>query len=89
VTRFILPADVYRIFVFFFSENAWPFPRVEREISREDRTTALLDAATQLETRGRVNEALAEYETVVASFAGTAASHDAQKSIESLRAKLG
>ncbi len=89
VTLFILPAGAYWIFVFFFGENVWPFPKVEREIPREDRAAALLDAATKLETRGRVNEALAEYETVVASFAGTAASHDAQKSIESLRAKIG
>lgn len=85
----ILPLSAYWIFVFFFGETAWPFPRVEREIPREDQAAALLDAATKLETRGRVKEALAKYQTVVERFDGTAASHDAQRSIESLQAKIG
>jgi hypothetical protein len=47
-----------------------------------------LDEATKLEVRGSVKEALAKYEAVVEQFRGSAASHDAQKSIESLRAKI-
>ncbi len=89
VTLFVLPACAYWVFVFFFGENAWPFPRVEREIPREDQAAEFLDAATKLETRGRVQEALTKYQAVVERFAGTAASRDAQRSIESLRAKIG
>jgi hypothetical protein len=86
---FILPPCAYWIFVLFFGQEAWPLRRATREIPPEEQAVALLDEATKLETRGRVKEALAIYQTVVERFGGTAASHDAQKSIESLRAKIG
>ena len=56
---------------------------------REEQAAALLDEATRLEARGRAKEALVKYQTVVERFVGTDASQDAQKSIESLRSKIG
>lgn len=49
----------------------------------------LLAEATRLETQGRVQEALLAYQRVADGYAETAAGHDARKSIESLRAKIG
>ena len=89
VAVLLLPACAYWVFVLFFGREAWPWKTAPRELPREARAIALLDEATKLETRGRVKEALAKYEAVVEKFRGTAASHDAQKSIESLRAKIG
>ncbi len=86
---FVLPPTAYWIFVLFFGQQAWPLPKGNQEIPREARAVALLDEATKLETRGRVKEALAKYQTVVDGFDGTTASRDAQKSIKSLRAKIG
>ncbi len=48
----------------------------------------LLHDATKLETRGRVLEALAAYQRVAHEDSHTAAGADAQKSIESLRARI-
>jgi hypothetical protein len=84
----ILPLGAYWIFVLFFGQEAWPSRSATREIPREERAVALLEEATKLEARGCAKEALAKYETVVERFGGTSASHDAQKSIESLRAKI-
>jgi len=85
---FILPACAYWILVLFFGEQTWPSLSAGRKIPREDGAVALLDEATKLEAGGCVKEALAKYETVVARFGGTAASHDAQKHIERLGAKI-
>ncbi len=87
---FILPAWAYWVFdaLAHFFQKVWS-PRPPREMPREERAFVLLEEASKLETRGRVKEALAQYQTVVEKFAGTAASRDAQKSIESLRAKVG
>jgi hypothetical protein len=89
VAILFLPPCAYWIFVLFFGQEAWPLPGAPKGIPTEERAAALLDEATKLETRGRVQEALAKYQTVVERFPGTAASHDAQKSMESLRANLG
>lgn len=89
VAVLLLPPCAYWIFILFFGREAWPSKTAPRELPREARAIALLDEATKLEVRGRVKEALAKYEAVVEKFRGTAASHDAQKSIESLRAKIG
>ena len=48
-----------------------------------------LDYATSLERQGRVQEAVAVYQKIVESYSDTAAGRDAQKSLESLKAKLG
>jgi len=45
--------------------------------------------ATKLEMEGRVQEALAAYQKIAESYSATDAGRDAQKSLESLRAKLG
>jgi hypothetical protein len=50
---------------------------------------ALLEMATRLEAQGKAIEALQTYERVVDEFPGTVASHDAAKSMESLRAQRG
>ena len=89
VIIFILPASAYWIFVLFFGQEAWPLRSGTRELPREEMAIALLDEATKLETRGCVKEALAKYQIVVERFDGSNASRDAQKSIESLRAKIG
>ena len=49
----------------------------------------LLHVATKLEVEGRVQGALALYQRVVEQCPETAAAHDAQMSIESLRARIG
>jgi hypothetical protein len=89
VAVLLLPPCAYWTFVLFFGREAWPWRSPTPEVPPEAAARALLDEATRLETRGRLKEALAKYETVVARFGGTEASHDAQKSIESLRARLG
>jgi len=85
----VLPACAYWVFVLFFGPAAWPWRSAQREISREARARALLDEATKLEIRGHLKEAMAKYQTVVERFGGTEASHDAEKSIESLRGRVG
>jgi len=89
VAVLLLPPCAYWIFVLFFGREAWPWKTAPRELPREARAIALLDEATKLESHGRVNEALAKYAAVVENFRGTPASDYAQKSIESLRAKIG
>jgi hypothetical protein len=49
----------------------------------------LLAHATKLEIQGRVQEALLAYQRVARRCPHTGAGHDARKSIESLRAKIG
>ncbi len=49
----------------------------------------LLQQATKLETAGRLQEALAAYRKIASEYAGTAPGGDAQKSMESLKARLG
>lgn len=85
----LLPACAYWLFVLFFGDEAWPLPSREPEVPPDERAFALLGEATRLESQGRVKDALAKYQVVVDSFGGTSASRDAQKSIESLRAKIG
>jgi hypothetical protein len=48
-----------------------------------------LHKATELETKGKVEEALAAYRRVAEKFAGTTVGRDAEKSIEILRGKIG
>jgi hypothetical protein len=81
--------DTSRIAGLHFGREAWPSKTAPRELPREARAIALLDEATKLESHGRVKEALAKYQAVVEKFRGTPASDYAQKSIESLRAKIG
>jgi hypothetical protein len=85
----VLPPCAYWVFALFFGRDAWPWTSAAQEVPREARARALLDEATKLETRGDLKEALAKYEAIVEEFGGTEASHDAQKSIESLRARIG
>jgi hypothetical protein len=89
VAVLLLPPCAYWVFVLFFGREAWPRRSATRKVPRETRARALMDEATKLETRGRLKEALAKYEIVVERFGGTEASQDAQKSIESLRARIG
>ena len=85
----LIPASSYWLFVVFFGKEAWPVSGPRPEMPREEKAFALLEEATKLESRGRVKEALAKYREVEEQFGGTAASGDAQKSMESLRTKLG
>jgi hypothetical protein len=85
----LLPACAYWVFELFFGREAWPWRSATREVPPEAQARALMDEARKLETRGRLKEALAKYKTVVERFGGTEASHDAQKSIESLSARIG
>ena len=55
----------------------------------EDEAYELLNDATKLEAKGRVEEALSLYQRIVERYPQTAAGGDAQKSAQSLRAKLG
>jgi hypothetical protein len=55
----------------------------------EEEGYELLALATKLELKGRVQEALVAYQQVAVRYSRTAAGHDAGKSIESLRAKIG
>lgn len=59
------------------------------ESGRDDLGYEALAEATRLEVAGRVEEALAIYHKVVTEFPASDAGRDAQKSIESLQAKLG
>jgi hypothetical protein len=83
----LLPALAYWIFVLFFGESAWPLRGADPGLSREEEAFALLQEASRLEARGKAQEALQKYQQVVERFAATDAGRDAQKSIESLRAK--
>jgi hypothetical protein len=42
-----------------------------------------------LETQGRTEEAVAAYQKIIVTHPNTGAGHDAQKSLESLKARLG
>ena len=88
VAVFILPASAYWIFVLCFGHEVWPLPTATWELSRDEKASVLLEEATKLESGGRVKEALEKYQKVVEKFGGTTASHDAQKSLESLRMKI-
>jgi TPR repeat protein len=55
----------------------------------EDEGYELLNDATKLEAKGRAEEALSLYQRIVERYPHTAAGGDAQKSAESLRARLG
>jgi hypothetical protein len=61
-------------------------------LSSDDGTEAggyeLLNEATGLERKGKVQEALAAYQHVAEKYAGSDAARDAQKSIESLQTKI-
>jgi hypothetical protein len=48
----------------------------------------LLEEATKLERKGRVQEAIAAYHHIADKYSRTAAGHDALKSIEGLRATI-
>jgi hypothetical protein len=60
-----------------------PTPRVE------DTGYDSLSEANRLETRGRIEEAMAAYQKIVETHPNTDAGHDAQKSLESLTARRG
>jgi hypothetical protein len=55
----------------------------------EDVAYGDLEAATKLETEGRIQEAIAVYEKIAQEYPNKPAGQDAQKSLESLRAKIG
>jgi hypothetical protein len=55
----------------------------------EDEGFELLEEATKLEIQGRVREAIAAYQRVADRYSHTPAGQDAQRSIDSLRAKVG
>jgi hypothetical protein len=48
-----------------------------------------LEVATRLETEGRVQEAIAVYESIAQNYPDKPVGHDAQKSLDHLRAKVG
>jgi hypothetical protein len=48
-----------------------------------------LAEANRLETQGRTEEALVAYQKIIESHPNTGAGHDAQKSLESLKARRG
>jgi hypothetical protein len=54
----------------------------------EDERYELLNKATRLETKGRVEEALAAYREIMEKFPDSPAGQDARKSLESLEAKV-
>ena len=73
-----------------YAKNRWQeFVGVPYTPPPEEAAYELLDAATKLETQGRVQEALAAYQRIAERYSHTAAGQDAQKSIESLRATIG
>jgi endogenous inhibitor of DNA gyrase (YacG/DUF329 family) len=55
----------------------------------EDQGHRLLANATKLETQGRLQEALAAYQHVFTTYPHTSAGHDAKRSAENLRARIG
>ncbi len=55
----------------------------------EEEGYELLAQATKLELKGRIQEALIAYQQVADRYSHTTAGHDASKSIESLRSKVG
>jgi hypothetical protein len=55
----------------------------------EDESYALLAKATKLEAQGSARQALVAYAKVTETFPGSTAANDAQKSLESLRERLG
>jgi hypothetical protein len=61
----------------------------KEEIDPEELAYHALEVATRLETEGRVQEAIAIYERIAQEYPNKPAGHDAQKSLESLRAKVG
>jgi len=85
----VLPSVAYWLFVSFFGHDAWRFPRRDPRRSPEEGAFASLSEATRLESQGRVAEAMKRYQAIMDQFPGTTAGHDAQKSLESLRARIG
>jgi hypothetical protein len=49
----------------------------------------LLEKATKLENQGQARQAVTAYQGVIDAYPGTESAHDAQKSLDSLRARLG
>ena len=85
----LLPVFAYWLFLLFFGVEAWPWKGEPTQAPEEEKAAALLEEATKLEARGQVQEALAKYAQVVERHPRTAASRDARKSRESLRATIG
>jgi hypothetical protein len=54
----------------------------------EDEKYELLNRATKLETKGRVDDALKAYRELAEKYPDSAAGRDARKSLESLEAKV-
>ena len=57
-------------------------------LGTEDEGYERLHDALELEMQGRIQEALTAYEHIAQRYSHTAAAHDAQKSIESLQARI-
>jgi hypothetical protein len=72
-----------------YGRNRWGECVGEPYNSAEDEGYELLHEATKLEAGGKAQEALTLYQSIIERYPHTAASGDAQKSAESLRAKLG
>jgi len=85
----LLPALAYWFFVLIFGEEACPSPGADAGLSREDEAFALLEEASRSEARGQVQAALQQYADLTKRFPGTVAAQDAQKSLDSLRARIG
>jgi hypothetical protein len=64
-------------------------PLEAHDTGTEDGGYELLERATRLERDGRIHEALSAYEDIARKYAHTTAGHDAEKSAESLRTKIG
>ena len=84
----LLPALAYWLFVLFFGEAAWPAPGADAGLSPEEEAFALLEEAIRLEARDQVQAAFQQYEDLTKRFPGTVAAQDAQKSLDSLRARI-
>jgi hypothetical protein len=73
-----------------YAKNRWQeFVGVPYTPPPEETAYELLNAATKLETQGRVQEAIAAYQHIADTYPNTAGGQDALKSIESLRIKRG
>jgi Protein of unknown function (DUF805) len=64
-------------------------PLDAHDTGTEDGGYELLERATRLERDGRIQETLSAYEDIARRYGHTNAGHDAEKSAESLRAKIG
>ncbi|HEX4122040.1 MAG TPA: hypothetical protein VH619_15585, partial [Verrucomicrobiae bacterium] len=63
--------------------------RIPRNAGTIDEGYELLENAVQLEGQGRVQDALTAYEDIARRYSHTEAGRDAQKSMESLKSKIG